>query len=366
MNETLPPPPPKTIQNFVFGALLIILFILVCRLFAPFFTVLLWSILFYILGAPVYHRITGKMNFSTYRGKILQNILAASFSLGTIILILIPLAFVVSQFFRQIMELIRLARDFFSSKPEIVNDALESVSELIGDLTSGMIVIRPDEIQRRIILVLSSSLQTLLQISSTVARDVSSFLVGMVFMLFCLFFFYLDGAYLSRIVLHILPIRKEYITALVGKFKEITRNLFLGYIIVGLIQAVMAYIIFSLFGVRGALVFAALVLVCSFIPMFGAGLVWFPLGVLRIIAGNVLEGIVFLIVSGFFISTLDNFIRPLFLHHRIQLHPLFIFVSILGGVAAFGFNGLVLGPILVILFLTVLDMFLTEHNINLE
>jgi predicted PurR-regulated permease PerM len=306
------------------------------------------------------------MDFSTRRGKILMNLLSALFSLGTIVIILIPLAFVLSQFFRQIMELIRMARDFFSSKPGVVNNALEYISELIGELTSGLIIIRPDEIQRRIVQLLSAGLQTLLHISSTVARDVGSFLVGMAFMLFCLFFFYLDGAYLSRIALHIIPIRKEYITALVGKFKEITRNLFLGYIMVGLVQAVLAYIVFTIFGIRGSLVFAGLVLVCSFIPMFGAGLVWFPLGAVKILGGNVLGGIVFLIVSGIVISTLDNFLRPLFLQNRIQLHPLFIFVSILGGVTSFGFNGLVLGPILVILFLTVLDMFLTEHNINLE
>ncbi|MDR2740783.1 MAG: AI-2E family transporter [Treponema sp.] len=360
------PPPPKTVQDIVFGAILVILFILVCRLFAPFFTVLLWSILFYVLATPIYQKVTKNMNFSTHRGKILKNILAALFSLGTIILILIPLSFVVFQFFRQIMELIRQAREFFISKPGAVDDALEYISDLVRDLTSGMILIRPDEIQRRIVQILSASLQHLLQISSTVARDVGSFLVGMVFMIFCLFFYYMDGAYLSRLVLHIIPIRKEYITALVGKFKEITRNLFLGYIMVGLVQAVLAYIVFTVFQVRGSLVFAGLVLVCSFIPMFGAGLVWFPLGLIRILGGNIAGGVVFLIVSGIFISTLDNFLRPLFLQHRIQLHPLFIFVSILGGVTVFGFNGLVLGPMLVILFLTVLDLFLTEHDINLN
>jgi predicted PurR-regulated permease PerM len=359
-------PSPKTVQNIVFGAILITLFILVCRLFAPFFTVLLWSILFYVLAAPVYQKITKTMNFSTHRGRILQNVLAALFSMGTIVLILIPLFFVGFQFFRQIMELIRQARDFFAHKPGALNDALVYISDLVRDLTSGMIVIRPDEIQRRIVQLLSASLQNLLQISSIMARDVASFLVGMVFMIFCLFFFYLDGAYLSRIVLHIIPIRKEYITALVGKFKEITRNLFLGYIMVGLVQAVLAYIVFMIFQVRGSLVFAGLVLICSFIPMFGAGLVWFPLGMVRILGGNLAGGIAFLVVSGFFISTLDNFLRPLFLQRRIQLHPLFIFVSILGGVTAFGFNGLILGPMLVILFLTVLDLFLTEHDINLE
>jgi predicted PurR-regulated permease PerM len=152
----------------------------------------------------------------------------------------------------------------------------------------------------------------------------------------------------------------------VGKFKEITRNLFLGYIMVALVQAVVAYIIFTIFGVKGSLVMAALVLVCSFIPMLGAGLVWAPLGILRILSGQVAGGIVFLAVSGVCISLLDNFLRPIFLQDRIHLHPLVIFVSILGGVAVYGFNGLVLGPLVVILFLTVLDMFLAEHDINID
>jgi predicted PurR-regulated permease PerM len=128
----------------------------------------------------------------------------------------------------------------------------------------------------------------------------------------------------------------------------------------------MAYIIFSLFQVRGALVFAAFTFICVFIPMIGGGLVWLPLGMARILSGNIGGGLLFLIIAGLFISTLDNILRPMFLKDRIQLHPLIIFFAILGGVSAFGFNGLILGPMVVILFLTVLDLFLTEHKIKDE
>jgi predicted PurR-regulated permease PerM len=83
-------------------------------------------------------------------------------------------------------------------------------------------------------------------------------------------------------------------------------------------------------------------------------------------SGDVLGGAIFLSVSAVFISTLDNFLRPLFLHNRIQLHPLIIFFAILGGLRTFGFNGLILGPMLVILFLTVLDLFLTEHRMETD
>jgi predicted PurR-regulated permease PerM len=243
---------------------------------------------------------------------------------------------------------------------------LDHVSAFIRDITMDQVIITGDEILRQITGILSSGLQRILTMSSAVALNVSGFALGIVLMMFSLFFFYVDGPYLSRLVLHAIPIRKEYITTLTGKFMDITRNLFLGYIMVALVQAVMAYIIFSLFRVRGALVFAALTFICVFIPMFGGGLVWLPLGLARIINGNISGGIFFLITAGLFISTLDNVLRPMFLKDRIQLHPLIIFFAILGGVSAFGFNGLILGPMAVILFLTVLDLFLTEHKIRDE
>jgi predicted PurR-regulated permease PerM len=297
---------------------------------------------------------------------ILTNLWAVVFTLGTMVIILIPLSFVVSLFTRQIIDLIRYSRDAFNQRPEIIRDLLDHVSAFIQDITMDQIVITGDEILRQITGMLTSALQNLLTMSSTLARNVSGFALGIILMMFSLFFFYVDGPYLSRLVLHAIPIRKEYITALTGKFMDITRNLFFGYIMVALVQAVMAYIIFSLFQVRGALVFAALTFICVFIPMIGGGLVWLPLGLARILSGNIGGGILFLIIAGLFISILDNILRPMFLKDRIQLHPLIIFFAILGGVSAFGFNGLILGPMVVILFLTVLDLFLTEHKIRDE
>jgi predicted PurR-regulated permease PerM len=351
----------KSVQTYAFGAILIVLLILAGRLFAPFFTVFLWSTLLYVLLSPLHQRVVKKINLSRMRGVVLKNIWAGIFSVSTVILILIPVLFVSAQFFRQITELIRMARDGFNHNPGGIKDLLERGSEFIREVTSDQIIISANEIQQRIVASLSSSLQQLFQMSSSIARNVGSFFMGLVFMIFILFFFYMDGPYLSRLFFHVIPIKKEYLDALVGKFKDITRNLFLGYIMVALVQAVMAYIIFVIFQVKGALVFAGLALICAFIPMFGTALVWMPLGIFRILNGEVLGGVVFLIISGLFISTLDNFLRPVFLQDRIHLHPLIIFFAILGGVQAFGFNGLVLGPIVVILFLTVLDLFLNEH-----
>ncbi|MDR2159994.1 MAG: AI-2E family transporter [Treponema sp.] len=366
MNGPSAGPPSKAVQNLVFAAILIILFFMVCRLFAPFFTVLLWSILFYVLLSPLHHRVIRDLDFTKRKGIILKNAWAAVFALSTMVIILIPLFFVGSVFLRQILELAGYGRDLLNERPRLLDELLERFAEFLGDISAEQISISADEIRRQIVGFLSSGLQNVVGISRTIARNVWNFGLGLILMLFCLFFFYADGPYLFRLFSHTILIRKEYVSALTKKFMEITRNLFFGYIMVALVQAVMAYIIFSIFQVRGALVFAVLTFICVFIPMIGGGLVWLPLGIARLLGGNVSGGILFLVVSGLFISTLDNILRPMFLKDRIQLHPLIIFFAILGGVYTFGFNGLVLGPMAVILFLTVLDIFLIEHKIRDE
>ncbi|MDR0645157.1 MAG: AI-2E family transporter [Treponema sp.] len=352
------------VQNYVLGAILVLFFILVCRLFAPFFTVLLWSIFLYVLLNPLHKRVVKTLDFSKLHGRILKNIWAAVFAVGTVVIILIPLSFVAFQFFKQIIELIHFGQDLFMRQPDFIQDSFLSISEFITDISAGQLNIGADELQRRVMMFLSSSLQGAIQFSRSIAMNVGSFFLNLVFMIFCLFFFYIDGAYLSRLAFHIIPIRKEYMVALTGKFLDITRNLFFGYIIVSLIQAVMAGVIFSAFSIKGSLVLAALTFICVFVPMIGGGLVWWPLGLAFIINGQIVKGIAFIIVSALFISTLDNILRPFFLQDRIKLHPLIIFFAILGGLRVLGFNGLVLGPMIVILFLTVLDLFLTEHKIQ--
>jgi predicted PurR-regulated permease PerM len=241
---------------------------------------------------------------------------------------------------------------------------LEDISRVIREISSEQIVISADEIRMRILDFLRTGMQSLLLASRNAAKNVGSFFASLVFMIFSLFFLFIDGSYLSRLALRVIPIRKEYLNVLVGKFKEIIRQLVLGYIIVALAEAVAAFIIFSLFRVSGSLVFATLVFCFSFFPLVGPTLVYVPLSLTRILDGNPGNGIVLLLVSAVFISTIDNFLRPLIFKDRIHLHPLIIFFAILGGISVFGLNGMILGPMIVIIFLTVFDLFLTEHKLQ--
>jgi predicted PurR-regulated permease PerM len=360
-NQVKTPRALKRIHAWVFMALLLVLFGAVCWLFEPFFTILLWSVVLYIILAPLHGMLARKIDPESRFGVVLKNIAAGVFALLAILIVAIPLIFIATQFSRQILELINSISDTFRERPKILQDIMASLAEMITELSGGAITITQHTIQTQVIAQLNSFVQNAVQYSSAVFGQVSGFVVSLCLMFFSLFFFFLDGPYLVDLFKSVLPIRKDYASALVTKFRVIAKNLIMGYIIVALMQAVIAYIVFNIFKVHAAMVFAILTFFCVFIPMFGGALVWVPLGIIRIVTGDAAGGVLFMVVAGACISLLDNLWRPIILQDRIKLHPLIIFFAIMGGVRWSGINGIIVGPMLVILFLTVLEIFVTDR-----
>jgi len=89
----------------------------------------------------------------------------------------------------------------------------------------------------------------------------------------------------------------------------------------------------------------------------GAGLVWGPAGIYLIFTGAVWKGIFVLLWGSVVISTADNIIRPWVVSGRVELHPLILLFFILGGVEAFGFLGLFLGPVVASILAVLFRMF---------
>ena len=354
----------RPIQSYVLGAILILLLLAVLRLLAPLFTPLLWAILLYIILSPLHRRLVRNLDFNTLKGKILRSFWAAVFTLGTVIIILIPISLVISIFFQQIMDMARSARELLNEQPEYLHDLFDKIAVFLRDISAGQLTITAEDIDQQIRTYLTTELQQVVYLSSNIVRNVGGFSLNMLLLAFSVFFFYVDGPYLARLVLHAIPIKSEYVSALTSKFMDITRNLFLGYIIVAALQSLIAYFVYVIFGIKGSLVLAVLTFILVFIPLVGATLIWVPIGVIKIAGGDIAGGLLFMLISAVFISGTDNILRPFFLKDRIQLHPLIILFAILGGLLAFGFNGFILGPVIVIFFLTVLDLFLTEYKIG--
>ena len=139
-------PSHRPIQSYIFGALLVLLFLAVCRLLAPFFTALLWSTLLYIMINPLHRRLIRNINFDTLKGKILRNLWAGVFTIGTLVIIFIPFSLVVSLFIRQLVEMGHNILDFLNKRPEYLHELFEGIADLIHDISAGQINITADNI----------------------------------------------------------------------------------------------------------------------------------------------------------------------------------------------------------------------------
>ena len=202
----------------------------------------------------------------------------------------------------------------------------------------------------------------LFSIGKSVINTAGTFFISLLFIVFALYFCFLDGPYLGGLIKKAIPINPVHMKILMRKFADITKNLFSGYILVALYQGLASFLLMLVFGIPAALLLSVTLMLASFVPLFGAAIIWFPIGIILCATTSVIKGIAFLVLAAICISFLDNFLRPLFLKDRIHVHPLVIFFAILGGLKVFGMNGLVLGPLIVILFFTVLDLMIEKKS----
>lgn len=166
-------------------------------------------------------------------------------------------------------------------------------------------------------------------------------------MLFLLFFFYRDEEVVTRFFSSLLPLSSSEKTLLVKRLEDTLRATVLGRIAVAAIQGAVAAGIFAALGVRAAVIFGLLTSLLGLVPPFGPYLVWLPVAVWFGVSGHWVKMAILLASGTLIVSTLDNFLYPVLVGARLRRHTAVMFLSLLGGIWAFGIAGLVLGPLIV-------------------
>jgi len=346
-----------SVKKIIFLVFFLALFIVVARLYYPFLTVMLWSALIYIILAPLYERVIGLSRSKSERPWS-RRLVAGVFSLLGVLVIVVPVVFLAINVAKQVSDLASAALRFLDSHPEYFDLSPQGiVGGFIYRATEGSVNLSSIDLKGEIMGFIAGSGGRIFSLSSAAIRNGANLVISLAFMIFTLYFFFMDGRTLVRILVNAIPIDKSYTNLFMRTLKDTSKQLIVGYVFVSLYQAIAAFVIFRLFGVKGPLVLALLTAKAAFIPMLGASLIWLPVGVARLATGDLAGGIALLLISGFFISTVDNFLRPMLLKQRLNVHPLLIFFAILGGLKLFGLNGLILGPLILILFFTALGLF---------
>ncbi len=178
-------------------------------------------------------------------------------------------------------------------------------------------------------------------------RDALVFVFNLVVTLLAFFFLLRDGALIHRIIRRLLPFEEAQNDRLIAQTRDLVAASVTASLVIGLLQGLLGGITLAALGVRSPVLWGAVMAAASLIPVVGASLVWLPTGLWLLASGDTVRGIVLLAVGAVIIGNVDNLVRPQLLAGKATMNGLVVFISLLGGVAAFGLIGLVLGPLVV-------------------
>jgi len=191
----------------------------------------------------------------------------------------------------------------------------------------------------------------------SIGQDTFQFLIGFFVMLYLLFFFLRDGPELVKQIKQAIPLSERQKRRLFSKFARVVRATVKGNIVVAVVQGVLGGLIFWILGIPNAILWAVLMVFLSLLPAVGAGLIWTPVAIYFLLNGAVWQGVVLILYGIGVIGLVDNILRPVLVGKDIRMPDYLVLISTLGGLALFGLNGFVIGPLIAALFISTWGLF---------
>jgi predicted PurR-regulated permease PerM len=143
---------------------------------------------------------------------------------------------------------------------------------------------------------------------------------------------------------------------LIRTFLKLNNTLVKGNAISGTFQALVAYVLFKITGIQEGLLFSLLIFFSSFVPVVGTSIVFLPIAIYLWVVGAITSAFVVLITCTVAFIFMENWFKPTFIGERLNMHPVIVLLSLLGGVKILGIVGLFYGPIIAGMFLCILNM----------
>ncbi|HYI08191.1 MAG TPA: AI-2E family transporter [Thermoanaerobaculia bacterium] len=187
-------------------------------------------------------------------------------------------------------------------------------------------------------------------------------LLGFALALLSMFFFYVEGESIVRQLELLSPLPPSYNEEFRTKFRDVIEATFRGQLFTGLAQGVMTGVGLAIADVPGAAFWGAVAALLSLIPMVGAAAVWVPAAIYLVISASMGARpwwqAIFMILWGVLpVSLVDNIVRPWAMAGKAQLPAIPLLIAVLGGMQAFGIVGLVIGPLVFSLLMTIIDIY---------
>jgi len=192
---------------------------------------------------------------------------------------------------------------------------------------------------------------------SSATKMTMNALFGSVIMLYVMFYFLNMGEVLLERILYFLPLTDDDEQMLLYRFTSVARATIKGTIVIGIMQGSICGLAFAIAGIKGPVFWGSVMAVTSIIPAFGTAIVWGPALIILLLLGDFSGAIILGVLCGAVAGNLDNFVRPRLVGKDTEMHDLFVLFGSLGGISMFGLLGIIIGPIIAALFITIWEIY---------
>lgn len=176
-------------------------------------------------------------------------------------------------------------------------------------------------------------------------------------MLYVMYYFLTMGEVLLVKILYFLPLHDRDERRLLRRFTSVTKATLKGTLIIGAIQGFICGLAFAFAGIQGPVFWGTVMAVMSIIPAFGVAIVWVPALIILALKGQFVGVAILAVLCGAVAGNLDNVLRPRLVGKDTEMHDLFVLFGTLGGISMFGILGIILGPIVAALFITIWEIY---------
>ncbi|MEP7118696.1 MAG: AI-2E family transporter [Acidobacteriota bacterium] len=325
--------------NLLFYAVLILMGYLAMLVVWPFLAPLAWAAILALSLRPVYMRFRIRMQRSP--AALATTVLAG-------LLIITPAVFLGAVVMQQLPVALDYAKNLSHTTPE-------QITRFWSLLRARVPVSLPEDPMSLVSQGLQQTAAYVVPQAGSLLANLLSLIGSLLVMLFALFFLLRDGKTFAAVIRRLLPFNDRETERLLSKTTDLVVASVGAGLVVAAVQGAIGGLTFWMLGLPAPVVWGVAIAICSLLPVIGATIVWVPVAVWLFFSGQVTTALLLTASCAVILGSTDNVLRPILLSGRTSASGLVVFIGLLGGVSAFGFVGLVLGPIVLVIAGTLID-----------
>lgn len=337
------------VEEKTFMALVIGVSILFVWILWPFYGAVFWATALAILFTPLYRRLLRSLRQR-------PTLAALATLIIILVMVILPLAIIAALLVREAAMTYQRVQTGELDFARYFQRVFDTLPAWLARLLDRFGLTELNLIKERLSAAVTNSSRLLASQAFAIGQNAVDFLAKFLVMLYLFFFLLRDGEKLSERIKVAIPLRPDHLSKLSSKFTAVLRATVKGTLIVAIIQGALGGVIFWILGIRAPVLWAALMAVLSLLPAVGATVVWLPVAIYLLVTGSTWQGLLLIAWGVLVIGLIDNVLRPVLVGKEARMPDYVVLISTVGGIAMFGINGLVIGPVIAAMFIAVWDI----------